>query len=213
MKCISGVRPDQRGAGLSWCSMMGAPRAPNPPTAALRAAGPGQTIHVHDGLYVGVFVAAASGTASAPITLAGSRAAILSSGSLRRGYGLHVTGSRWRISGFAVSGAAKGIVLDGSAHTVISNVDVGGIGSEGVHFRCNSSDSILRDSDIHHTGLESPGHGEGVYIGSSRSNWESVMGAPDRPDRSDRVQVLNNRIFRTSASLYPRLSNSCVMYG
>jgi hypothetical protein len=168
-------------------------------TAALRAAGPGQTIHVHDGLYVGVFVAAASGTASAPITLAGSRAAILSSGSLRRGYGLHVTGSRWRISGLTVSGAAKGIVLDGSAHTVISNVDVGGIGSEGVHFRCNSSHSILRDSDIHHTGLESPGHGEGVYIGSSRSNWESVMGAPDRPDRSDRVQVLNNRIFRTSA--------------
>jgi len=168
-------------------------------TAALRSATPGQTIHMHDGLYVGRFVAAASGSAFAPITLTGSRAAVLSSGSIRSGYGLHVTGSYWKICGLAVSGAAKGIVLDGSCHTVICNVDVGGTGSEAVHFRRHSSDNILRDSEIHHSGLDRPGFGEGVYIGSAKSNWETVTGRADEPDRSDRVQILNNRIFRTAA--------------
>jgi len=168
-------------------------------TGALRAATPGLTIHLCDGMYVGRFVAAASGNASAPITLAGSRAAVLSPGSLRSGYGLHVTGSYWKISGLSVSGAAKGIVLDGSTHTVISNVDVGGIGSEAVHFRRNSSDCILRNSQLHDTGLDRPGCGEGVYIGSAKSSWKTVMGSAEEPDRSDRVHILNNTIFRTAA--------------
>jgi hypothetical protein len=152
-----------------------------------------------DGLYVGKFVASASGRADAPITLAGSRAAVLSTGSIWSGYGLHVTGSHWRVSGLAVTKAAKGIVLEGSTHTVISNVDVGGIGSEAVHFRKNSSDCILRDSDIHDVGLAQPGYGEGVYVGSAKGNWATVMGSAEVPDRSDRVQILNNRISRTSA--------------
>lgn len=168
-------------------------------SAALAAAAPGQTIHMQDGLYVGKFVASASGTADAPITLAGSRAAVLSTGSIWSGYGLHVTGSHWRIAGLAVTEAAKGIVLEGSTHTVISNVDVGRIGSEAVHFRKNSSDGIVRDSDIHDVGLAQPGYGEGVYVGSAKSNWATVMGSADVPDRSDRVQILNNRISRTAA--------------
>lgn len=168
-------------------------------SAALAAAAPGQTIHMQDGLYVGKFVASASGTADAPITLAGSRAAVLSTGSIWSGYGLHVTGSHWRITGLAVTEAAKGIVLEGSTHTVISNVDVGRIGSEAVHFRKNSSDGIVRDSDIHDVGLAQPGYGEGVYVGSAKSNWATVMGSADVPDRSDRVQILNNRISRTAA--------------
>lgn len=167
--------------------------------AALAAAAPGQTIRLEDGLYVGKFVASVSGTAAAPITLSGSRAAVLSTGSTGSGYGLHVKGSHWRISGLTVSNAAKGIVLDGSTHTVISNVDVGNVGDEAVHFRRNSSDSTLRDSEIHDTGLVQPGYGEGVYIGSANGNWASVMGSSTTPDRSDRIQVLNNRISRTPA--------------
>lgn len=100
-----------------------------------------------------------------------------------------------------MSNAAKGIVLDGSTHTVISNVDVGRIGSEAVHFRRNSSDSILRDSYIHETGLAQPGYGEGVYVGSAKSNWDTVMGSSAVADRSDRVQILNNRISLTSAEV------------
>ena len=168
-------------------------------SAALAAARPGQTIRLSDGAYTGKFVAAASGTDAAPITLTGSRAAVLSSGSLESGYGLHITGSYWQVSGLSVAQSAKGIVLDGSAGTVLSNVDVGSIGSEAVHFRANSTDCTIRDSEIHDTGLAKPGFGEGIYVGSAKSNWKSVMGSAATPDRSDRVVISNNRVSRTAA--------------
>ncbi|CAI3803253.1 right-handed parallel beta-helix repeat-containing protein [Pseudarthrobacter sp. MM222] len=167
--------------------------------SALAAAKPGQIIQLRDGRYGGKFVAAAPGTAAAPITLTGSRAAVLSTGSIKSGYALHVTGSHWRVSGFSVTESAKGIVLDGSTHTVLSNLDVGRIGDEAVHFRANSADSAILDSDIHDTGLAQPGFGEGIYVGSANSNWRTVMGSASQPDRSDRVQIRNNRISRTSA--------------
>lgn len=167
--------------------------------SALAAAQPGQAIQLMDGLYVGKFVAAASGTAAAPIALTGSRAAVLSTGSVESGYGLHITGSHWRVSGLSVTESGKGIVLDGSTHTVLSGLDVGRIGTEAVHFRANSSDSAILDSDIHDTGLAKPGFGEGIYVGSANSNWARIMGSKSEPDRSDRVQIRNNRISRTSA--------------
>lgn len=168
-------------------------------TAALTAARPGQTIHLADGSYVGRFASAASGTAAAPITLSGSRKAILSTGSLTRGYGLHLTGSHWVVNGISVTRSGKGIVLDGSKHTTIRSVDVGHTGAEAVHFRANSSDGVIENSVIHDTGLDKPAYGEGIYIGSATSNWKSIMGSASVPDQTDRIVVRNNRISNTTA--------------
>jgi outer membrane biosynthesis protein TonB len=162
--------------------------------SALRTARPGSVIQLADGRYVGSFVASAQGTAAAPITLRGSRNAVLSSGSTSSGYGLHVTGSYWRVEGLSVATASKGIVLDGSKNTVISGVDVGSTGAEAVHFRTGSTDGALLDSSIHDTGLKQPGYGEGVYVGSAKSNWTGGV-----PDRSDRVTIRGNRISNTAA--------------
>ncbi|WP_159084919.1 right-handed parallel beta-helix repeat-containing protein [Planctomonas deserti] len=167
--------------------------------AALERARPGQCIQLADGLYLGRFASAASGTRREPITLSGTRNAVLSTGTIESGYGLHLTGSHWIVRGISVTESAKGIVLDGSTHTVIRGVDVGNIGAEGVHFRAGSSDGVIEDSAIHDTGLHRPGFGEGVYIGSARGNWQSVTGSAAVPDRSDRVIVRNNRISNTSA--------------
>ena len=112
---------------------------------------------------------------------------------------MHVTGSHWRITGISVTRSGKGIVLDGSTHTIIRGVDVGTIGAEAVHFRQNSSDGAIVDSVIHDTGLSKPSYGEGVYVGSAKSNWASIMGSKTLPDRSDRVVISNNRISNTSA--------------
>ncbi len=166
---------------------------------ALKAATPGTTIALADGTYTGKFVAAASGTEAAPITLTGSRRAVLTTGSISSGYGLHVTGDRWRILGLSVTRSGKGIVLDGATHAVIAGVDVGHTGTEAVHFRTNSSDGILRDSVIHDVGLSTPDYGEGVYVGSANSNWKQIMGSSSVPDRSDRVQIIDNRIENTTA--------------
>jgi hypothetical protein len=176
--------------------------------AALAAAQPGQTIGLADGSYLGDtvrdrsgdepgrFVVRASGTRSQPITLCGSRQAVLDGGGPGGGYGLHLEGVQyWRLEGFTVSGASKGIVLDHSSHNVIDHVGVTNIGMEGVHFRSFSSGNVLRRSDITHTGVRSAGYGEGVYLGSANSNWGTYTGG--LPDRSDRNRVVGNSIAYT----------------
>lgn len=179
-------------------------------TSALLAALPGTTITMADGIYrgddvrsghpeePGRFVAAVSGTASAPITLRGSRDAVLDGGGIRGGYGLHLLhADHWQLDGFTITSASKGIVLDASSHVRINRVRVTGTGSEGVHFRASSSDNVIQNSTVEQTGLKSPQFGEGVYIGSAVSNWPKYSG--DRPDASDRNQVLDNRIVDTAA--------------
>ncbi|MCP2166785.1 right-handed parallel beta-helix repeat-containing protein [Goodfellowiella coeruleoviolacea] len=157
---------------------------------ALADAEPGDTIKLASGEYEGKFVATAKGTAKAPITLTGSADAVLTNTS----YGLHLDGAaHWKLTGFTVRQAKKGIVLDNSNHVVIDKVTVSEIDEEGVHFRRASSDNIIRNSRITNTGLVKPEYGEGVYLGSAKSNWDSY-GEDGGPDRSDRNQVLNNRI-------------------
>jgi hypothetical protein len=165
---------------------------------ALDDAKAGDTIALGDGSYTGRFVAAAEGSDESPITLTGARAAVLSTGSYSSGFALHITGSHWIVDGISVTKSGKGIVLDGSEHTTIRDVEVGGIGAEGVHFRAGSSDGILEESDIHDTGVRQPAFGEGVYIGSSYKNWRTVTGSSARPDRSDRVVVRDNVISTTT---------------
>lgn len=177
---------------------------------ALAAARPGETIGLADGVYLGDtvrdrtgqepgrFVAKVSGTESAPITLCGSRQAVLDGGGPGGGYGLHLVGVQyWRLEGFTVSGASKGIVLDESDHVLIARVAVTNIGMEGVHFRTFSSDNVLRHSDITYTGVSTPGYGEGVYLGSANSNWGTYTGG--LPDRSDHNRVVGNYIAHTGA--------------
>jgi len=70
--------------------------------AALASATAGQTIQLRDGLYKGKFELAASGKSGSPITLTGSRNAILTTGSNSSGYALHGTGDFLVLKGFTV---------------------------------------------------------------------------------------------------------------
>lgn len=177
---------------------------------ALAQARPGTTITLTDGNYNGKdvkdpsgkepgrFVAAVSGTAEAPIVLQGSPQAILDGGGTGGGYALHLVGADyWKLQGFTVRSASKGIVLDRSNHTVIDGVHVTDIGAEGIHFRTFSSDNLLTNSTVDNTGMGAPNFGEGVYIGSAKSNWGTYTGG--EPDNSDRNQIINNTITDTAA--------------
>ncbi|WP_433259830.1 right-handed parallel beta-helix repeat-containing protein [Actinosynnema sp. CS-041913] len=176
--------------------------------AALADATPGQTIRLAAGVYRGSFVTTRPGTAADPITLTGPADAVLvndgpsgtgpgcptPTAGWDSGYGLWLYGApHWNLAGFTVRESKKGIVVDDSHHTVISRVSVHHVDEEGVHFRRSSADSVLRDSTITDTGLAQPGYGEGVYLGSANSNWP-CHGNSGGVDRSDRVQVLGNRI-------------------
>ena len=167
-------------------------------TKALATVKAGGTIVLEKGTYKGTFVASVDGTSTQPITLKGSSETVLTTGSLSKGYGLHITGDEWNVEGISVNKASKGIVLDGSTGTVLDGVDVGFVGDEAVHFRKNSTNGAIINSNVHDTGLDSPSYGEGVYIGSAKSNWNSIMGSSGTPDRSDNVTVKNNRIYNTT---------------
>lgn len=176
--------------------------------AALAGARPGQTIRLAPGVYDGSFIGTTPGTAAAPITVTGPRTAILtnpaSAGSgpscpvptpgWDPGYGIWLAGAPyWRLAGFTVADAKKGVILDDSPHVTIDGLYVHHIGDEGVHFRRSSSDGVIRNSTIEYTGTVQPAYGEGVYLGSANSNW-ACHGNSGGVDRSDRVQVLDNHI-------------------
>ncbi|MCZ8511332.1 sheath polysaccharide-degrading enzyme [Paenibacillus filicis] len=72
-----------------------------------------------------------------------------------------------------VTNAQKGIVLDNSNYSVLDNVEVYGLGQEGVHFRDGSSNNTLQNSYVHDTGKIDPGFGEAVYVGSDNGVWST----------------------------------------
>ena len=172
--------------------------------AALAAAKPGDTINLADGSYADQFVAKTPGTSAAPITLTGGPGAVLSDPlfnpgdtdcpSGQTGYGLWLQGaSYWNLKGFTVTKAKKGIVMDGAQHVTIDGVSVHDVGYEAVHFRKSSAYGVIKNSSVYNTGLEQPGYGEGVYLGSANSNWE-CFGVNGGPDAGNFIQVVNNRI-------------------
>jgi len=160
---------------------------------ALKQAKPGDQIRLADGTYVGNFTSDVPGTASAPVVICGSSAAVISSGTTRIGYALHVQDAPYTsIYGITLTNAQKGIVLDNSSHSVVDGVTVHDVGDEGVHFREATSDSVIRNSSVYNTGLYDPQYGEGIYVGSAKSNWCDYTNCA--PDQADRNQVLNNRV-------------------
>ncbi|HEV7871164.1 MAG TPA: chondroitinase-B domain-containing protein, partial [Modestobacter sp.] len=116
-------------------------------TAALRSAKPGQVIELADGTYKGTFKMTTSGTASKPIVLRGGRGAVLDGGDPAHLITVQLQGADfWRLEGFSVRGAQKGVVLDDSNKNVLSQLDISKSGMEAVHFRSSSSDNRLENS-------------------------------------------------------------------
>ena len=157
-------------------------------TDALAHVEPGDTITLASGTYRGSFTATRSGARGRPITLKGPQDAVLTNS----GYGFHLQASYWKLTGFTVAHASKGIVLDRASHNLLDSLSVHDIDDEGIHFRVFSSDNVLRKSRIRDTGLAVPGYGEAIYVGSANSNWGSLTGGD--PDTSDRNCIADNTI-------------------
>jgi hypothetical protein len=150
-----------------------------------------------DGKYTGRFSAARSGTEGEPITLCGSRQAVLDGGTTSVGYGLQLRADRWHLAGFTVTNAQKGVVLDGASYNVLDHLAVNDIGQEAIHLRSNSTRNRVMDSDIARTGLRTASFGEGIYVGSAMQNWCAYTLC--QPDASDGNELVGNRISATTA--------------
>ena len=166
--------------------------------SALASAQPGEVIVLAPGIYQGDFVASHSGTPGAPITLCGSRNAVLEGTSIRSGYTLHIDhASYWRVEGFTVEGGQKGVVTDTVTHDLLSGLYVYGSGDEGIHLRSFSSDNIVSNCVVRNTGLLKQFFGEGIYVGTAHKNWCKYSGC--QPDRSDNNVITGNNVADTTA--------------
>lgn len=161
-------------------------------SSALNKAVPGETIQLAAGTYTGEFSPAISGTAAAPITLTGPATAILSGYNTSSGYAVHLEASYWVLSGFSVTTAQKGVVLDGADHDVLNGLHVSNIGDEGIHLRAFSSNDTIENSTVSNTGVYQAGYGEGIYVGSAQSNWGTYSGG--QPDTSNDNLIENNTL-------------------
>jgi nitrous oxidase accessory protein NosD len=209
-------------AGVPSASPSGSPPSTSPPSAtppppasctgattvdvstaadlrrALADAQPGQVIRLADGRYEGNFVATAKASATAPIHLCGSRGAILDGGDVDGGYTLHLSGATyWQVSGLTVTGGQKGVMVDAGAGNRIEGLMVTSVGDEAIHLRTGSSDNVVSGNSVRDTGLRRPKFGEGIYIGTARSNWCQITNC--EPDRSDRNVIEGNDIAGTTA--------------
>jgi len=166
--------------------------------SALAAAAPGTTIQLADGTYSGDFASSASGTAAQPIFLCGGTNAVLDGGGTNRGYAFHLdNGAFWRLVGFTVQNAQKGVVLDHTDYSVIQGLTVQHIGDEAIHLREFSDDDLVLGNTVRDTGSLNPKFGEGVYIGTAQSNWCTYTAC--QQDHSDNNVVRGNRISATTA--------------
>jgi hypothetical protein len=178
--CLAAVHP-------AWCTTYAVSTA-SQLSDALGKVNPGDTITLAAGTYRGSFTASRSGARGKPVTLAGPAGAVLTNS----GYGFHLQANYWKLTGFTVASASKGIVLDHANHNLLDSLTVHDIDGEGIHFREFSSDNVLQKSKVYNTGRATPGYGEGIYIGSANSNWGSLTGG--KPDTSDRNCVSGNTI-------------------
>ena len=165
---------------------------------ALTKATPGDVIVLAPGTYPGQFVATGSGTSQRPITLCGGADAVLDGGGVKHGYVIHLDhASHWRLIGFSVRNGQKGVVADATVGSVIQGLAVSHIGDEAIHLRRGSTDNLVVGNQVDETGLRRSKFGEGIYVGTARSNWCEISGCS--PDHSDRNVIRGNRITRTTA--------------
>jgi hypothetical protein len=166
--------------------------------AALEQAKPGDSIQMADGVYTDKFVATTPGTADKPIFLCGGSGAVIDGGGVKGGYGFHLKGaSHWRLVGFTVRNAQKGVMADKVQGAVIQQLTVEQIGDEGIHLRGFSTDNLVQANTVRDTGHRRDTFGEGIYVGTAKSNWCEISNC--EPDNSDRNVVRGNTISGTTA--------------
>jgi hypothetical protein len=167
-------------------------------TAALSDAQPGDLIQLADGQYSGHFVANRPATAKTPITVRGSRNAVIDGGSISEGYGFHLDNADyWRLDGFTIQNGQKGVMTDQTNGAVITGLLVRNVGDEGIHLRNFSTDNFVAGCTVSGTGRKERGFGEGIYIGTAKSNWARFSAG--KPDNSDRNQIIGNTISGVTA--------------
>lgn len=157
---------------------------------ALADARAGDVIVLGDWTISGRFTATRSGTAASPITVCGTRSAVLDGGSVAAGNGVTVSGSWWALKGFTVRNSQNGVVVQGGRENLLRHLEIHTIGQTGVWITGSSRANTMDSSYVHHTGTAGgERYGRAIMLGSWNGSWAGGV-----PDRSDSTRVLDNQL-------------------
>lgn len=164
-------------------------------TAALAAARDGELIVVSARqVLTGRFV-----VTTPRLTLILEDGAGIDGGSVTGGYALHFKGAPGAVvAGGQVFGAQKGFIADGSSGCKTLGVHIHSTGMEAWHIRGFTNDAEISGCLIENTALDpakDPGMGEGLYVGSAKSNWTNWSGG--KPDVCDNTLILTTTVRGT----------------
>lgn len=166
--------------------------------ATLLEAEPGDVIRLAPrATFRGKFVIEVEATEEAPVWVCGDES-VLQGASNQSGSVLTIRKSAWvRVTGVVVESGTRGVVFDQSNHVSFTDGIVRKPGQEAVHIMRNTTDSVVARNTIEDTGRRRPEWGEGVYVGTSPSNWKRLTA--NRADHSDGNRIEGNQFWRTSA--------------
>lgn len=160
---------------------------------ALVEARPGDSIVIAPGNYEGKYVLSESGTEKKPIVITGTDTeTVLGAGSHNSGYVFYLKGSYCKIKNLTIQNGLKGIIVEGASNNSLENLTVKNIGEEAIHLRSFSSNNLISECNITNTGINRPGYGEGIYIGTAYSQWSKFSNG--KPDKCDNNIVAHNKI-------------------
>lgn len=190
---------------------------------AIKNALPGDVILVQPGTYTGVkstsgysnayFYSGKSGTSTSKIILRSqdpANPAILQGSSTSSGYALYLTGDYWEVRDLKFRTASKGIMLDNANRNLLNNVEVSNTGEEGVHFRDGSSNNVIENSRVHHTGVVTDAYGEGIYVGSDAGKWSTY--AKETNDNVVRNNILGPAVTAEHVDIKEGASRTILEY-
>lgn len=155
----------------------------------------GDQIRMAAGTYAGRVTTTKNGTAAAPITVCGPRTAILDGPDLT-GTGFYLNGADyWTLKGFTVLDNLAGVAAkNGANFNRFDSLDVHGQGQAGIVIKQDSKHNTIWRNQVHHTGVDTAQFGEGVYIGTTESQWVGGI-----PDHSDSTLVYGNHVYDNGA--------------
>ena len=170
---------------------------------ALSAASAGDKIVIASGTYKGNFELTEGGSKNKPIWIVGesdSDMPILDGDDYNNDTTLAINGEDAGgigyiyIQNIKVTNARTGIAIDQADYVTIDDVEVYDVGQSAIHLRDGSKYSIVKNSNIHDTGLYNVKYGEGVYIGSDYTKWPGGSSSSEYDPAVDYAQILNNKI-------------------
>jgi len=191
---------------------------PNSIQAALDRAAPGDVIELAPGDYFEDIHSVRHGTQAEPITLRGVRASVIR-GDGRSSRVIQINHDFHRLVGFTVDGLAAGagrkagyrdklIYVQGRepdrgvAGTLIDALELRNAGGECLRLRYYVTRSEIRNSrfvncGVHDFRFAAGGkNGEGIYLGTSSTQWADGKNPTDGPDRS-RDNWIHHNVFVT----------------